>query len=189
MFKLILKALFGSATTSRRYNPASVTPARKVQASPEAAVSGLIDRLPSLKVVSVIDGDTLIVAKGWGQTVIRLDSIDCPEDGQPWGNIAKYGLIKMVGGHKVKLEEHGVDPYGRTLATIYVWHGGKQQWMNVNERMVILGHAWVMRRYYDHLPSERQEKLNRLEGWARSRKVGLWRTQNPTPPWLWRSGC
>ncbi len=117
---------------------------------------------------------------------VRLDSIDCPEDGQHWGDIAAYGLIKLVGGKTVHLEEHGIDPYGRTLATIYVRQSDGDAWQNVNERMVTLGHAWVMRRYYDHLPNDRQTKLNRLEAWAKSKKVGLWKTENPIPPWKWR---
>ncbi len=45
-----------------------------------------------------------------------------------------------------------------------------------------------MRRFYDHLPKDRQDQLNRLERWARSKKVGLWKTPNPIPPWKWRSG-
>ena len=118
---------------------------------------------------------------------IRLDSIDCPEDGQQWGDIAKFGLIKLIGGREVRLEEHGLDRYDRTLATIYVRHGNDSEWFNVNERMVTLGHAWVMRRYYDHLAKDRQDQLNRLERWARSKKVGLWKTPNPIPPWKWRS--
>lgn len=134
----------------------------------------------------VVDGDTLIVAKGWSQTMIRLDSIDCPEDGQHWGDIAAFGLIKLVGGRRVVLEEHGLDSYGRTLATIYVRHANGEEWLNVNERMVTIGHAWVMRRFYDHLPKDRQAKLNRLEAWAKSKKVGLWSTENPIPPWQWR---
>ena len=121
--------------------------------------------------------------------MIRLDSIDCPEDGQPWGNTAAYGLIKLIGGRKVRLEEHGLDFHGRTLATIYVRHANGEEWVNVNERMVILGHAWVMYKFYDHLPKDRQDKLNRLENWARSKKVGLWRTQSPIPPWQWRNGA
>ena len=134
----------------------------------------------------VVDRDTLIVAKGWSQTMIRLDSIDCPEDGQHWGDIAAFGLIKLVGGRRGVLEEHGLDSYGRTLATIYVRHANGEEWLNVNERMVTIGHAWVMRRFYDHLPKDRQAKLNRLEAWAKSKKVGLWSTENPIPPWQWR---
>jgi endonuclease YncB( thermonuclease family) len=63
------------------------------------------------------------------------------------------------------------------------------EWVNVNERMVTLGHAWVMRKFYDHLPDDRQRNLNRLEAWARSKKVGLWRTPSPVPPWRWRGGA
>ena len=120
--------------------------------------------------------------------MIRLDSIDCPEDSQHWGDTAAYGLIKLIGGRKVHLEEHGLDSHGRTLATIYVRHANKEEWINVNERMVTLGHAWVMRKFYDHLPEDRQNKMNRLESWARSKKVGLWDTSNPIPPWQWRNG-
>ena len=69
---------------------------------------------------------------------------------------------------------------------IYVQHGHGSEWMNVNERMVTLGHAWVMRRFYNHLPKDRQQKLNRLERWARSKMVGLWQTPDPIPPWMWR---
>ena len=117
---------------------------------------------------------------------IRLDAIDCPEDGQHWGDTAKYGLIKLIGGRDVRLEEYGQDRYERTLATIFVQHEYESEWINVNERMVTLGHAWVMRMFYDHLPKDRQDKLNRLERWARSKKVGLWQTPDPIPPWKWR---
>jgi endonuclease YncB( thermonuclease family) len=145
-----------------------------------------VENFPLAKVEHVIDGDTIIVSSSWKKTKIRLDSIDCPEDGQDWGDIAKFGLIKLIGGRKVYLEEHGEDHHGRTLATIYVRQGHGSKLMNVNARMVTLGHAWVMRKYYGHLSKERQIELNKLEGWARSRKVGLWKNHNPTPPWMWR---
>lgn len=134
----------------------------------------------------IIDGDTVIVSSSWKRTKIRLDSIDCPEDGQPWGDIATAGLIKMIGGQRVQIEEHGEDHYGRLLATIYVQHGRESGLINVNEKMVAKGHAWVMRKYYNHLPQHRKDKLNRIEKWARTKKVGLWGTPKPIPPWRWR---
>ena len=69
---------------------------------------------------------------------------------------------------------------------VLTWHYLNQVGQNVNERMVTLGHAWVMRMYYDHLPKSRQQKLNQLERWAKSKRVGLWKTDNPIPPWQWR---
>lgn len=142
----------------------------------------------SAKVLWVIDGDTVDVRIRGRRVRVRLDSIDCPEDGQPWGDTAKAGLIKMIGGKSVLLEIHGVDGYGRTIATVFAKHGQEHKWINVNERMVTLGHAWVMRRFYAHLSPERQRQLNRLEAWSRSKNVGLWGTPNPIPPWQWRRG-
>lgn len=82
------------------------------------------------------------------------------------------------------VESHGIDPYNRTIATIYLEKPEGLE--NINERMVMLGHAWVMRRYYKHLPVERQQQLNRLENWAKRKKIGLWNQDNPMPPWKWR---
>ena len=161
----------------------------KMKARSGADAKDAIETFTPAKVLKIYDGDTVLVAKGWSRVMVRLDSIDCPEDGQPWGDIAKYGLIKLIGGRTVHLEQYGADNYGRTLATLYVRHADGADWQNVNERMVMLGHAWVMRAYYDHLPQDRQQKLNRLEAWARSKKIGLWGTPNPTPPWQWRKNA
>lgn len=94
-------------------------------------------------------------------------------------------MIKLIGGRKVLLEIYGQDQYGRTLATIFVKKGAED--LNVNEQMVMLGHAWVMRRYYGHLSEARRRRLNQLENWAKTKRVGLWRSENPTPPWEWRN--
>jgi endonuclease YncB( thermonuclease family) len=146
-----------------------------------------IQELPRVFVEWVVDGDTIDISKSGNEIRVRLDSIDCPEDGQDWGDIAKFGLIKLIGRQTVSLEEHGIDDYGRTIATVYIWNEKKADWINVNERMVTLGHAWVMHKFYYHLPKDRQDKLNSLEKWARSKKVGLWSTVNPCPPWEWRN--
>ncbi len=138
------------------------------------------------KVLRVIDGDTVDVTYAGRRVRLRLSAIDCPEDGQPWGDMATAGLIKMIGGRPVRLETYGADRHGRLIATIHVFHGQKRQWINVNERMVILGHAWVMRAFYGHLPRRKQIDLNRMERWAQDKRVGLWRDKNPIPPWKWR---
>jgi micrococcal nuclease len=158
----------------------------KKKALSEIELRKQLESLPKATVLRIIDGDTLVVKKGYLHNNIRLDSIDCPENGQFYGDSAKYGLIKLIGGKEIHLEEHGIDDYGRTLATIYVRHPSNKTWINVNERMVLLGHAWVMQKFYEHLPEDRQNNLNRLENWARSKTVGLWRTPNPIPPWKWR---
>ncbi len=138
------------------------------------------------KVHHVIDGDTIIVGDEWSKSKVRLYAIDCPEDGQPWGDNAKYGLIRLIGGRHIRIESHGYDKYERMLATIYVQSESDNEWVNVNAKMVVCGHAWVMRRFYKQLPKERQKDLNSKEYWAKSKKVGLWKTEDPIPPWKWR---
>lgn len=155
---------------------------------PNVSAESDVRDLPEFQVKHVIDGDTVVVSNSWRDVRVRLDAIDCPEDDQHWGETARYGLIKLIGGREIRLEEHGKDRYGRTLATIYVAPRSQSGWINVNERMVTLGHAWVMRRFYGHLPNHRRVKLNRLERWAKSKNIGLWRSPNPVPPWKWRSG-
>ena len=140
----------------------------------------------SARVQHVIDGDTVIVSTFWRKIRIRLDSVDSPEQDQHWGDIARYGLINLIGGNKILFEEHGQDRYGRTVATIYVQENTRTSWINVNAKMIALGHAWVMRNLNRHLSKKRQDELNNLENWARTKKVGLWQSSHPVPPWKWR---
>ncbi len=156
--------------------------------SPGSGKTANIANFPKFKVDYVVDGDTVKVSTSWQKITIRLDSIDCPEDGQEWGDKATWGLIKMIGGKHVHVEEHATDHYGRTVATLYIHSDEDSNWLNVNEKMVARGHAWVMRRYYKHLPKHRQTKLNDLERWAKSKPVGLWKLPDPIPPWEWRQG-
>jgi endonuclease YncB( thermonuclease family) len=157
IIRLIRKSLIKRPTWQSPHRHGTMQPpnngnTEKRKALSETAAKDALENFPKAKVLCIIDGDTVIVAKGWSQIKIRLDSIDCPEDGQYWGDTAKYGLIKLIGGRKIHLEEYGLDFHGRTLATIYVRHAYKNEWINVNERMIMLGHAWVMHRSYDHLP-------------------------------------
>jgi len=144
-----------------------------------------VECFPEAKVWRVIDGDTVIVGMQRRQRItIRLAAIDAPEDGQPGGEAATVALIRMIGGKVVRVETHEEDCYGRTVATLYVRFGSR--WVNVNERMVTLGHAWVLRRYYAYLPHHRRVKLNALERWARRKSLGLWQDKEPIAPWIWR---
>ncbi len=148
---------------------------------------GLV-RLTAGPVREVLDGDTVIVQVGWDRVTIRLDGVDCPESEQPWGLSAKYGLIKLVGGRTVHFESHGIDRHERTLATLYVWDREESVWLNVNLRMVMLGHAWVSPVLTENLPASRTKELEAVCRWARRNRVGLWSDPAPVPPWQWRKG-
>ena len=51
----------------------------KKEAFSETALKETIKNLPKVRVKHVIDGDTIIILKGWSEIRIRLDSIDCPQ--------------------------------------------------------------------------------------------------------------
>src|SRR5260221_14155880 len=79
------------------------------------------------KVVGVTDGDTITVLDAEKhQHKVRLEGIDAPESGQPFGTQAKKALSDKVFGKEVSVKETGKDKYGRTLGHVYV---GKQ---NIN---------------------------------------------------------
>ena len=195
VFIILLNALVGASHQRkpfRRDRPsANFDTAYSKPALTDIDVRRRLGDLPRAQVLSVIDGDSLVVSILRDEDEVRLDSIDCPEGRQTWGEQAASGLRKLIAGRLVLLEQHGQDQYGRTLATIYAVHLTNHEYINVNEHMFMLGHAWVNRLHYEHLPRDRQDKLNELQRLAKSKRLGLWSELNPTPPWTWRksNGC
>ena len=74
------------------------------------------EHLPAKKVIEgaafVTDGDTITINK----TQVRLFGIDAPELNHPYGKKAKWALVKLCKGHKVRAEVTEKDDYGRTVA-------------------------------------------------------------------------
>jgi micrococcal nuclease len=80
-------------------------------------------RLPSMKVVSVGDGDTLRVRNQQGQPVtIRLGCVDAPELKQnPWGQQSKTRLQELLPvGQSVQVRSIERDRYKRLVAEVFV---------------------------------------------------------------------
>ena len=71
--------------------------------------SGFEGGIRTAAVRHVIDGDTVVVSSGLSKVTLRLDGIDCPEIDQLWGDIARYGLIKLIGGRTIRYEAHALD--------------------------------------------------------------------------------
>ncbi|MGJ8585633.1 MAG: thermonuclease family protein [Marinosulfonomonas sp.] len=74
------------------------------------------EHLPAKKVIEgpayVTDGDTIAINK----TQVRLFGVDAPELNHPYGKKAKWALVKLCKGHKVRAEITDEDDYGRTVA-------------------------------------------------------------------------
>jgi len=128
------------------------------------------------KVVSVHDGDTVRVLDAANvQHKVRLDGIDAPERGQPFGTVARDRLASLVMGKAVKVHDDGRDKWGRTLGRIEV------EGQDVNRQMVAEGLAWHYKRFNN------DARLAAAEQAARAAKRGLWADAKPVPPWEWRA--
>jgi micrococcal nuclease len=126
-------------------------------------------------VVSVLDGDTIEVLHNTRPERVRLSGIDCPEKGQAFGKRAKQAASELVFGKQVRLQTHGKDKYGRTLADVLLLDE-----TNVNHALVRDGWCWWYQKY---APGD--TVLEWLEKEAREAKKGLWTDPQPVPPWEW----
>jgi micrococcal nuclease len=125
-------------------------------------------------VIRVVDGDTLHVLRRDRDVTIRLIGIDAPEvdwyggEGECFGARAGRFATRLLDGERVRLEldEDRLDPYGRTLAYVYLRDGRM-----VNVVLVDEGYATVS--IYPR--NDRYEvRLRAAEDAARDAGAGLW---------------
>jgi micrococcal nuclease len=126
------------------------------------------------KCVGVTDGDTITVMKDRMAVKIRLEGIDCPEKGQPFGTRAKKLTSSLAYGKHVTVKTVTVDRYGRIVARVIA--EGK----DLSVKLVKAGLAW----HYKHFSHDRV--LAEAEQEARQKKRGLWAMPDPVPPWDYR---
>lgn len=130
----------------------------------------------TLHVVGVHDGDTITgLDEHKVQHKIRLDAIDAPELGQPFGQAAKKALSDKVFGKDVVVVPKTKDKYGRTIGHVMI--DGR----DVNLEMLEEGMAWHYAKY------DRNKRLADAQQQARADRLGLWADSEPVAPWDWRS--
>ena len=131
------------------------------------------------KVIKIIDGDTIDVLTGDRVMIrLRVNGIDAPERGQPFGNNAKRYLSETIGGKMVRLRGYGLDKYNRAITDIYL--PGETE-LFINRELVKRGFAW---HYVEYAP--KREDLRVDEAQARRARVGLWSDPRHVAPWAWR---
>ena len=128
-------------------------------------------------VTRVIDGDTIEVQLSSGPIRVRLNSIDTPENDQPWGPEAQAALARRVDGKRVELEPVTQDRYDRLVVVVLL--DGE----NINAWMVQQGDAWAYRDYLD------DPGYCAWEATARASQRGLWSLPpgSRVAPWEWRA--
>lgn len=123
-------------------------------------------------VTKIHDGDTCDVVGADGVPfTIRLAGIDAPELAQEYGHEARDVLIALIGPRTVSLSELGKDKYGRHLAQVYCG----ETW--INKEMLLRGAAWA------YLAGKHFDDFKNAEALAKSKRLGLWSSDNPKPPW------
>lgn len=126
------------------------------------------------KVVTVIDGNTLEVFTPENETYkILLFGIDCPELGQEYGEKAKRYLEKLILNKEVSVEIQGKDRWGNRLGIILI------EGVDPREELLEQGLAWTAERN----PIATFELIKEK---SKEKGKGLWKEQNPTPPWIFR---
>lgn len=80
----------------------------------------------------IVDGDTIVIKK----TQIRLFGIDAPELDHPYGQKAKWALVRLCKGRAVRADIQEMDAHGRTVAKCYLEDGS-----DLSAEMVRLGLA------------------------------------------------
>lgn len=146
------------------------------------AISGL---LPSggqlVRVVRVVDGDTIEVDSGGGAETVRLIGIDTPETVDPrrpvgcFGKEASNETHRLLDGQSVVLEKDvsDKDKYNRLLRYVFLVDE-HNNWIFINDYLVRSGFA-VSSTYPPDV--KYQERLKEAEKEAREGNLGLWGTK------------
>ncbi len=133
------------------------------------------------KVVKITDGDTLYVLDAnYQEHKIRLAGIDAPERKQAYGLASRKHLASIVAGKQVTVEYQKRDRYGRIVWKVLV------DGVDTCLEQVKAGFAWHYKKYQHEQSLEDQRLYADAEIRAREGRLGLWRENNPNPPWEYR---
>jgi micrococcal nuclease len=148
----------------QRGQQAPQNPAPAQQASPAA-------HQEAVKVVRVVDGDTLLLEHGVRVRFLGVNTPEIAQDDQPaepLGQEAKEFTRRFIEGKSVTLEydQEREDQYGRTLA--YVYADGEM----LNETLIEAGLSEAVTRH--PYRSDRKKLFEAAEERAYRKKIGIW---------------
>jgi endonuclease YncB( thermonuclease family) len=133
------------------------------------------------RVVGIADGDTITGLDSTNdQHKVRLAGIDAPEKRQPFGNVAKQNLARLVARKAVSVEYVKFDRYRRLVGKVTV------NGVDVQLEQLRAGLAWWYKKYErDQSPQDRVTYAA-VEQEAQKARRGLWQEKEPVAPWEWR---
>lgn len=144
---------------------------------PRPRVLSLFTNVPNgfVKVIDIVDGDTIVVDQDGSDKTVRLLGVDTPEVKDPkrpvqcFGHEASDFTKQTLTARVVRLEtdatQGDMDKYGRLLRYVYLEDG-----TTINARLVFGGYAFS----YDAYPTQMTVKFDEMEQDAKENKRGLW---------------
>ena len=144
-------------------NSIVVRPGQPPKASRGAQVEG----------IAVVDGDTFVAREGERIYLLTLRDLEAPELEQMYGYEARERLTGWVMGRRLVVwpEKAGGCVIPVRVETL--------SGTDVSEQLLTEGSAWASRSASDG--------PRRLEAAARLKRVGIWRAEEPEPPWEYRA--
>ena len=135
------------------------------------------------KVLSVLDGDTIIVLDATvnRQHLVRLRGTDAPELAQAYGQQARQRLASLLADKSVKVEFKSTDRYGRLIGRVLL------EDEDVALTQLSAGLTWYYTNYTNELSTEDKRLYTQAEQAARAARRGLWQEGAPVSPWDFRS--
>jgi endonuclease YncB( thermonuclease family) len=128
----------------------------------------------SAQVITVMDGDTVLVLYDKRRIRIRLAGIDAPEKLQEFGGESQKSLAELVLRKEVLVSTVAVDNYGRVVAVLFDGN------VNINKEQLRRGMAWESSYYHS------DKALIALQSDAQRARRGLWMGGKPVAPWVFR---
>jgi len=142
----------------------------------------------SCRVIEVADGDSFTCLTADHRLErIRLQAIDAPENGQPFGQYARQNLAALLLERPVTVRWEQRDRDGRILGSVWVSPPDCPacgHTLDVGAAQLAAGMAWWLGEQALQTEQER-ERYRFEEHEARARRTGLWRDAEPLPPWEW----
>lgn len=124
-------------------------------------------------IIRVIDGDTFVFQTLEGSYTVRMYGTDAPERDQPFAK-ESADFLKQYLNKDALVKINGTDRYKRMLGTLYV------DGQDINLLTIKNGCAWHFKRYSSDM------QYASAEEYAKKNKLGLWKPDDPVPPWEWR---
>lgn len=132
-------------------------------------------------VTHVHDGDSITVADGHRESKVRLEGVDAPELGQPFGSAARLSLDRLLHRKSVFVTSSKTDRFGRVIGRVLL-----HDCTNASVYQVRSGFAWVYTAYQCEVSRALRDQLRSAEASARNARTGLWSQGEPQPPWVFR---